>query len=303
MTAQTYPARPIRLIVPFSTGGPNDIIARAVADELGKGLGQNVVADNRAGASGNIAAEAAARSVPDGHTLFWAQGATHGVNPWIYGSNARFDPINDFTAVGLVGQTPIVMVTAPGSGLRSVHDLLRQAKAHPEKLTFGSGGHGTTPHMAGELLKSSAGVKLMHVAYKGSQPALTDAMAGRLDIAFDGVASAVGYIRSGQLVALGVSTRERLTALPDFAPIADAVPGFDIASWSGIAAPAGTSASVVKRLNDEVNRALNSPALLDRFQRLSVTPLGGSPADMEQHVRTELNKWKRIVAENGIQAQ
>ena len=147
------------------------------------------------------------------------RGATHGVNPWIYGSNARFDPINDFTAVGLVGQTPIVMVTAPGSGLRSVHDLLRQAKAHPEKLTFGSGGHGTTPHMAGELLKSSAGVKLMHVAYKGSQPALTDAMAGRLDIAFHGVASAVGYIRSGELVALGVSTRERLTALPDVAPI------------------------------------------------------------------------------------
>ena len=165
------------------------------------------------------------------------------------------------------------MVTAPGSGLRSVPDLLRQAKAHSEKLTFGSGGHGTTPHMAGELLKASVGVKLMHVAYKGSQPALTDAMAGRLDIAFDGVASAVGYIRSGELVALGVGTRERLTALPDVAPI------------------------------DEVNRALNSPALLDRFQRLSVTPLGGSPADMEQHVRTELNKWKRIVAENGIQAQ
>jgi len=140
VTAQTFPATPIRKFVPFSTGGPNDIIALAVADELGKGLGQNVVADNRAGASGNIAAEAAARSVPDGHTLFWARGATHGVNPWIYGSNARFDPIKGFTAVGLVGQTPIVMVTAPGSGVRSVHDLLRQAKGAPGETHLRLGG-------------------------------------------------------------------------------------------------------------------------------------------------------------------
>ena len=302
-TAQTYPTKPIRLIIPFPTGGPNDIVARAVADELSKGLGQSVFADNRPGASGNIAAEAAARSAPDGYMLFWAQGATHGVNPWIYGSTVKFDPINDFAAVGLVGQTPIVMVTAPGSGLKSVHDVLKRAKAQPQRLTFGSGGHGTTPHMAGELLQSSAGIKLMHIPYKGSQPALTDVMAGRLDIAFDGVASAVGYIKSGQLVALGVSTRERLALLPDVAPIADAVPDFDIASWSGIAAPAGTPAAIVKRLNDELNHALNSPALLERFRQLSVMPLGGSPTDMEKHVRTELHKWKKIVADNGIQVQ
>ncbi len=301
--APTFPAKPIRLLVPFPAGGPNDILARALADELSRQIGQNVLADNRPGASGNIAAEAAARSVPDGYTLFWAQSATHGVNPALFAGNVKFDPINDFAAIGLVGRMPIVMITAPATGLKSIRDVLQRAQARPGHLTYGSGGHGTTPHMAGELLKSNTGVKLTHIPYKGSQPAIADALAGRVDVAFDGVASAVGYIRSGQLLALGVSTGERLPQLPDIAPIAESVPGYDIASWSGLAAPVHTPVAVIERLNKELNRALGSPGLRERFSQLGVTPLGGSPAEMAQLVRDEIQKWSKVVAQNGIRVE
>jgi tripartite-type tricarboxylate transporter receptor subunit TctC len=166
--ADDYPARPIRLIVPFAAGGPNDIVARIMATELGKSLGQNVITENRPGASGNIAAELAAHAAPDDYTLFWAQGATHGANPWLYGADIKYDPEKDFVPIALIGRAPIVVLTAPGSGIKSLDDLLRKAKVAPDKLTFASGGHGTTPHMAGELLKASAGVKLVHIPYKGS---------------------------------------------------------------------------------------------------------------------------------------
>ena len=300
--ADDYPARPIRLIVPFAAGGPNDIIARIMATELGKSLGQNIITENRPGASGNIAAELAARDARDGYTLFWAQGATHGANPWLYGAEIKYDPVKDFVPIALIGRAHIVVLTAPGSGIKSLDDLLRKAKAAPGKLTFASGGHGTSPHMAGELLKASAGIKLVHIPYKGSQPAIVDAIAGEVDIVFDGVASAIGYIKSGQLMPLAVSANERLPALPEVPAISEVIPGFDVAGWSGIAAPAGTPVAVVKRLNQEINRALKSSAVSERFAQLNVLALGGSPADMQVHVKSELEKWKKVVADNGIKA-
>ena len=195
-----------------------------------------------------------------------------------------------------------MLFRSPSSGIKSLDDLLRKAKAAPDKLTFASGGHGTSPHMAGELLKASAGVKLVHIPYKGSQPAIVDAIAGQVDIVFDGVASAIGYIKSGQLMPLAVSANERLPALPEVPTIAEVIPGFEVAGWSGIAAPAGMPAAVVQRLNQEVNRALKSSAVSERFAQLNVLALSGSPADMQAHVKSELEKWKKVIADNGIKA-
>lgn len=296
--AQDYPSRPIKLVIPFAPGGPNDVTARVLADELTKSLQQNVVVENKPGAGGNIAAEQAARATADGYTLFWAQSATHGVNPWLY-KNIKFDPMRDFASVALVGQSPIVLVGSPKAPVKSARDVIAMAKQQPGKLTFGSGGNGTTPHMAGELLNSSAKIKLTHVPYKGSSAALVDAVAGRVDVVFDGIQSTLAYVKSGQLIPLAVGTKERVVAWPDVPTLNELVPGYEVVSWNGVSVPAGTPPAVINRLNEEINRALKSQALLERFAQFGITPTGGTPAQMAVHVRNELEKWKRVVAETG----
>lgn len=301
-SADTFPAKPLRLVVPFGAGGPNDILARLVADHLSRRLGQAVVVDNRAGAGGNIGAEAAATAAPDGYNLFWAQSATHGINPAIY-KRLGFDPLRDFTPVALVGQVPLVFMTRPEGRVKSLGELNALAKAEPEVLTYATGGVGTSPHVAGELFKSMARVGMRHVAYKGSNGALTDAIAGHVDIVIDGLSSGIRFIKSGQLIPLAVTSQERLPGLPKAPTVGETLPGYEALSWSAIAAPAGTPAPIVAVLNREINAVLQSATLRERFQDLYVTPTGGTPESMDKFVRSELVKWKKVAMERSITSE
>ena len=297
--AQTYPAKPIRLIVPFAAGGPNDISARIVADELSKVLGQSVLAENRPGAGGNVAAEAAAKSTPDGYTLFWAQGATHGINPTLY-RNLRYDALRDFTPIELVGSEPLVLVTRTAAAWTDLIDLMAAAKADPGRIHFGSGGIGTTPHMAGELLAAQAGLHLVHVPYRGNAPAVVDTMAGRIQLVFDGLNSALGHIRSGTLKALAVTSRERAPVLPDVPTMTETLPDYDVVSWGGIVAPAGTERHIIARLSQALRDIGQRPAVQERFGALGVRLDVGTPEAMDAFVRGQIDRWRHVIEQNGI---
>jgi tripartite-type tricarboxylate transporter receptor subunit TctC len=298
-SAQTYPARPIWLVVPFAPGGPNDVSARVVADELSKVLGQSVIADNRPGGGGNLAAEAVVGSEPDGHTLFWAQGATHGINPTLY-RKLGYDAVRDFAPVGLIGSEPLVLVTKPQAAWSSIDDLVIAAKIDAGSIHFGSGGIGTTPHMAGELLAAQAGVRLVHVPYRGSAPALGDVVAGRIQLIFAGMNSALGHIRKGTLKALAVTSRERAPVLADVPAIAETLPDYDVVRWGGIAAPAGTPAHVIARLSQALQEIGARAAVKQRFGQLGVRLDVGTPQQMDAFVREQTARWRRVIEANAI---
>jgi tripartite-type tricarboxylate transporter receptor subunit TctC/uncharacterized protein YjiS (DUF1127 family) len=297
--ADHYPVKPIRLIVPFAPGGPNDISARIIGDELGKSLQQTIVVDNRPGAAGNIGADAAARSAPDGHVLFWAQAATHGINPSLYRKLA-YDPIKDFAPVGLVVSEPLVLVTGAASPWRDLKDLIVDAKADPATIHFGSGGIGTTPHMAGELFAMMVGAKLMHVPYRGNAPAVSDAIAGRIQLVFDGINASLGHIRAGTLRALAVTSRERVPFLPHVAAVAETIPDYDVRSWGGIVAPAGTPAEVTRRLSRALTAIGNDPAVQRRFAELGTHLDVSTPEAMDAFVRSQIARWRNVVERTAI---
>ena len=291
-----YPSRPIRLIVPFAPGGPTDIAARMFADELAKALGQAVVVDNRPGAGGNIGAEAAAHAAPDDHTLFWAQAATHAINPTLY-PKLGYDVLADFAPIGLVLSEPLVIVAHPGFAADDVPGLVALAKAR--RVTFGSGGHGSTPHMACQLFAQLAGAPLAHVPYKGNAPAVADVMAGHIDIVFDGVNAALGHIRSGKLKALGVTGRERAALLPQVAPVADTLPTYDVTSWGGLAAPAATTTAVIERIAAALQAIGAQAEVQQRFARLGMHVLVSSPQHMDDFVRLQIARWRPLVQAAG----
>jgi tripartite-type tricarboxylate transporter receptor subunit TctC len=300
-SAQQFPAKPIRLIVPFAAGGPNDISARVIADALSKPLRQAVVVDNRPGAGGNIGAEAAARSAPDGYTLFWAQAATHGINPSLY-RKLGYDAMRDFTAIALIVSEPLVLVTSAGSSWSDVKGLIAAAKAEPDRIHFGSGGVGTTPHMAGELFHLRAGVRMVHVPYRGNGPAIADTIAGRVQLVFDGINGSLGHIRHGNLKALAVTGRERSPALPDVPALSEIemFANYDVRSWGGIVAPAGTPQDVVARLSRELIEIGQRAEVQRRFAelgaKLEVTP----PKLMDDFVRGEIARWREVIEVSGI---
>jgi tripartite-type tricarboxylate transporter receptor subunit TctC len=297
--AETYPARPIRLVVPYAAGGPNDSSARMVAAELTKILGQSVLTENRPGAGGNAAAEAVAMAPPDGHTLLWAQGATHGINPALY-PKLGYDALRDFAPVGLIGSEPLVLVTNARAVWTGINDLVIAAKIDDGTIHFGSGGIGTTSHMAGELFAAQAGVRLVHVPYRGKAPAVGDASAGRIQLAFDGLNAALGPIRDGTLKALAVTSRARVPELADVPTIAETLPDYDVVSWGGIAAPAGTSRHVVARLSQALQEIGQRPAIKERFNRLGVRLDVGTPEQMDAFVRDQIARWRRVIETNGI---
>ena len=301
-SADTFPAKPLRLVVPFGAGGANDVLARLVADQLSRRLGQVVVVENRAGAGGNIGAENAAKSAPDGYNLFWAQAATHGINPAIY-KRLGFDPVRDFSPVALVGQAPLVFMARPEGRVKSLTELIAFAKAAPDALVYATGGVGTSLHVAGELFKSMAQVGILHAAYKGGNGPVTDAIAGHVDLVIDGLQSGIRFIKSGQLIPLAVTSKERLPGLPKTPTVAEILPGYEALTWSAVAAPAGTPAPVIAALNREINATLQLVTLRERFQDLYVTPTGGTPEAMDKFVRSELVKWKRIAVERNITAE
>jgi tripartite-type tricarboxylate transporter receptor subunit TctC len=299
-SAQQYPAKPIRLIIPFAPGGPNDISARIIADELSKSLQQSVIVDNRPGAGGNVGAEAAAKSAPDGHTLFWAQAATHGINPSLY-RKLGYDAMRDFAPVALLVSEPLVLVTSASSHWTNAKELIAAAKPAPGKLHFGSGGVGTTPHLAGELFGVMAGVSFTHVPYRGNAPAVTDTIAGRVQFVFDGINTSLGHVRAGTLKALAVTGRERSPTLPDIPTIAELLPDYEVMSWGGIVAPAATSPDVIARLSRDIIEVGKRPDVQRRFSELGAHLRVSTPTEMDEFMRAQIGRWRGVIEKTGIQ--
>jgi len=297
--AQQYPARPIRLIMPFPPGGASDLIMRPVAQKLTERFGQQIVIDNRAGAGGSIAAELAARAAPDGYTLLFAASANFSVNPNLY-AKLPYDPVRDFAPVTMLTRLSNLLVVHPSLPVASVSELTAHAKARPGKLTFGSAGNGTTLHIAGELYRARAGINVIHVPYKGGGPAQLDLIGGQLQFMFDSFSPALPQVRAGKLRALAVTTLKRSPALPQVPTMGESgLPGFEISGWFGIAAPAGTPPLVVERLGAELQRVMQLPEIRERLVAQGIEPIGNSPAEFSGQVRGELKKWARIVQESG----
>jgi len=297
-------AKPIRIVVPFAPGGTTDILARVIAPELTKALGQSVVVDNRAGAGGNIGAEIVAKSPGDGYTLLMGTVGTHGINKSLY-AKLPYDPQKDFAPVTLVAGVPNVMVMnaqrAKALGIQSVPDFVKYARANPGKLNMASSGNGTSIHLAGELFKARNSVFMTHIPYRGSGPALADLLSGAMDVMFDNLPSAMPHIQAGTLKAFAVTSAVRSAALPDVPTVAEAgpLPGFEASSWFGLLAPAGTPTDVVARLQQETARALNSPAVKERLLAQGAIPGGNTPAEFAALIDAEITKWAAVVKASG----
>lgn len=297
--ADDYPTRPIRLIVPFAAGGNADIVGRIAASGLTSRLGQQVVVDNRPGASSVIGTELVARAAPDGHTLLLIAN-TFAVNVSTV-PKLPYDTQKDFVPVCLIGQTPQVLVVSPGLGVNSVRDLIAYAKAKPATLNYGSTGVGSTGNMAGALFNLMAGVQITHVPYKGTAQALTDAIAGHLQVAIPSVSASLPHIRAGKLRAIGVTSEKRSTQLPDVPTIAEAaLPGFQAVIWNGILAPRGTSQPIIARLSRELISTMRAPEATERYRGFGGEAIGSSPEEFAAFIRREIEQYARVVKASGM---
>ena len=298
--AQSYPTRPIRLVVPYPPGGPLDIMARAIGQKLTEAWNQPVVVDNRAGAGGNIGADLVAKSPPDGYTLLMGAVATHAINPSLY-SKMPYDPVKDFAPVALVAQVPNILVVNPAVPAKTVRELIELARAKPGYLNFASGSTGSTGHLAGELFNTMAGVKMVHIPYKGAAPATADLLAGQVQLMFDNLASALPNVKAGKLRALAVTTLARSPAMPDLPTIAESgLPGFDLTTWFGLMVPAGTPPEIVAKLNAEVVRALNANDMRERLEKMGAEPpANNTPEHFAAFIRAEAAKYARVVKDSG----
>lgn len=295
-----YPERPITLVVPYTPGGVTDALARTVAKSLSDRLKQPVIVENRAGGGANIGAAYVAKAPADGYTLLMGSAATHAINSSLY-KKLTYDHIKDFAPIALVAEVPNILVVHPSVPAKDVKELISHAKANPGKLNFGSSGSGGTIHLSGELFKTMAGVDMVHIAYKGSAPAVTDLIAGQTQLMFD--SSVVPHVKSGKLRALGVTSAKRSSALPDVPTIAEAgLPGYEATAWFGVLAPAGTSPDIVNRLNTELNAALRESGLANWMKSQGFEVTGGSTAAFTEHIKQETAKWARVVAASGAVA-
>ena len=301
-----WPSKPVRIVVPFAPGGTTDLLARAMAPELSKAFGQSFIVENRAGAGGNVGADAVAKSPADGYTLLMGTVGTHGINKALYPS-LPYNPVKDFAPVTLVAGVPNVMVMnadkAQKLGITSVADFIRYARANPGKLNMASSGNGTSIHLAGELFKSMSGTYLVHFPYRGSGPALVDLIGGTMDVMFDNLPSALPHIKSGRLKALAVTSSQRSAALPD-APTLEqaggpALKGYDASSWFGLLAPAGTPADVVNRLQQEAAKSFSKPDIKEKLQSQGAIPGGNTPAEFTKFIDAEIAKWALVVKASG----
>lgn len=297
--AQGFPDKPLRLVVPFPAGGAADMMARGMALRLGTQLGQQVVIENRGGAGGTTAAEVVARAPADGYTLFFATMGTHAINPALY-AKLRYDPVKDFAPVALTHTTPRVLVVGAAVAARNVKELIALARQKPGVLTYGSAGNGSSSHLSGALFDALAGVNMVHVPYKGSAPLLTDVLAGRVDMTFDSYTVYEEHIRSGRARALAVTSRTRLSSLPDIPTLAESgLAGYDVSNWLGVMAPANTPKAVIDKLNAGLVRAMATPELRKQLTQLGIEPASSSPEEFAQLVRAEIPKWSNIVKQSG----
>jgi tripartite-type tricarboxylate transporter receptor subunit TctC len=301
--AQTFPAKPIRIVVPFAPGGGNDVFARQLATRLGETLGQQVVIDNRPGAGGTVGTDAVAKAAPDGYTLLLGHTGTLAINPALY-PRLPYDARADFVAVGPLAQAPLVLVVPAGSPAQTLADLIARARAAPGKVSFASSGNGTGGHLAGELLEEMTGVKLLHVPYKGTAPALTDVLGGQVDAMFSVIPPALPHVESGKLRALAVTGARRSARLPQTPTVAEAgVKGYESTLAYGLMAPKGTPEPVLRTLATALARAVESPQLRDALRAEGAEPLAGSAADFAALMRAENEKWGRVIRAAGIKPE
>src|SRR5256884_6164877 len=295
-----YPERSIKDLVGFAAGGGTDVAARIVAQKLAETIGQSVVVENRPGASGMIAAEAVAKSGADGYTLMMGTQTTLAVAPALY-RKFSIDATRDFVAVAPAGVSPLVLVVHPSVPVRSVKELIALGKAKPGAINFGSGGLGTTPHMAGELFSIQAGIKMVHVAYRGEAPAINDLLGGQLELIFANLSAVIGNVKAGSLRALAVTSTQRAATAPEIPTIAEvALPGFEAATWFALVAPAGTPRDIVLRLNSEVTRLVGQAEGRQRFAGLGMTVDAATPDALDGYIKTEIAKWSKVIKDADI---
>jgi tripartite-type tricarboxylate transporter receptor subunit TctC len=298
---EPWPQRPIRFILPFPPGGGTDILGRLIAERLSANLGQPVVTENRGGAGGNVGAEAAARSAPDGYTIVLVAPSL-AISPTLY-SKLNYDPVKDFAPVSLVATVPNVMITQASLPVQTLQDFIAFAKSKPGALNFGSGGAGTSNHLAGELFNIVTGAKLVHVPYKGVNLAMQDVLAGNVHLVFIGIPAAAPHIKAGRLRALAVVAPQRSQALPEVPTVAEAgLRDFEVTTWYGVLAPAGTAKSVVNRLNSELVKIMHSPELKERLAATGTEPLTSTPEEFAAYIKREIAKWGEVIRKAGVKA-
>ncbi len=294
-----YPSKPIRLVVPYPPGAGTDLHARAIAQKMSESLGQQVLVDNRGGANGTLAMEYVAKSAPEGYTLVYALPAQYAVNAALYPKLA-YDPVRDFEPIMLVVRTPLVLFTHPSLPVKSVAELVKLARSKRESLVLASAGNGSAGHLCMELFKNMSGTQILHVPYKGAAPSMIDLIAGHAQLSFLAWSTAGGFVKSGKLRALGVTSAKRASALPDLPAIAETLPGYDISNWYGMAGPKGMQRAVVSKLNTEIHRALAAPDVRKSFEREAIETIGSTPEEFGEYVKTELVKWGKLVRSSGL---
>jgi tripartite-type tricarboxylate transporter receptor subunit TctC len=301
--AAAYPERPVRLIVPFTAGGAADVMARGMAQRLGEELGQQVIVDNRGGAGGIMAAELAIKAPADGYTLFFGTMGTQAINPALR-ARLPYDPIEDFAPISITHINPRVLVVGPSVKAASIDELIALARSKPGTLTYGSAGVGSSGHLSGVLFGSMTGVEMVHVPYRGSAPLLTDVLSGRVDMTFDSYTVYEDHIRSGRVRALGVTSKDRVGALPEVPTIAEqGLKGYDVSNWLGVLAPAGTPPGVVKTIHGALGRAMATPELRRHLTSLGIEPVFGTPEEFAALIKADIPKWAEIVRKSGAKAE
>jgi tripartite-type tricarboxylate transporter receptor subunit TctC len=300
--AQSWPNKPVRMIIAFPPGGPTDLVSRVLAQRLSEQLGQQVIVDNKPGAGGNLAAELAARATPDGYTIFYNTSAIV-IGPALYGK-VNYDTLKDFAPVALTASVPMVLVVNPQLPARSVKEFLDLAKSRPGALNYSSSGTGTITHLASAMMSTQTGIQTQHIPYKGSAPGLVDLAAGQTQFMIDTINTVLPYVRDNRLRGLAVTSSKRSTLLPDLPTLAESgMPGFDAAAWQGIVVPTGTPADIIQKLNAEVNKALAHPDVRARLAAQGAEILGGTTTEYANHLRTEMPRWAKAVKDSGAKAE